>query len=231
MVVEHTVDVFEHNPRIDEIAIVSNPFYVADFESIIIKNGWKKVLKILKGGEERYHSSLSAIRAYEGCEVNLIFHDAVRPLVSQRILNDVIDALADYEAIDVAMPATDTIIQTDGDFIESIPDRSRLRRGQTPQAFRLETIRKAYDIALKDPAFKVTDDCGVVVKYLPDVPVYVVMGEESNMKLTYKEDTYLLDKFFSYVKANSDMVLLTANRWMGKLPSFSVAVMESEPTW
>ena len=64
MVVEHTVDVFEHNPRIDEIAIVSNPFYVADFESIIIKNGWKKVLKILKGGEERYHSSLSAIRAY-----------------------------------------------------------------------------------------------------------------------------------------------------------------------
>ena len=201
MVVEHTVDVFEHNPRIDEIAIVSNPFYVADFESIIIKNGWKKVLKILKGGEERYHSSLSAIRAYEGCEVNLIFHDAVRPLVSQRILNDVIDALADYEAIDVAMPATDTIIQTDGDFIESIPDRSRLRRGQTPQAFRLETIRKAYDIALKDPAFKVTDDCGVVVKYLPDVPVYVVMGEESNMKLTYKEDTYLLDKFFQLRKS------------------------------
>ena len=90
MVVEHTIDAFESNPHIDEIAIVSNPFYIADFESIIIKNGWKKVKKILKGGQERFHSSLSAIKAYEGSDVNLIFHDAVRPLVSQRILNDVI---------------------------------------------------------------------------------------------------------------------------------------------
>ena len=49
MVVEHTIDAFESNPHIDEIAIVSNPFYIADFESIIIKNGWKKVKKILKG--------------------------------------------------------------------------------------------------------------------------------------------------------------------------------------
>ena len=88
MVVEHTIDAFESNPHIDEIAIVSNPFYIADFESIIIKNGWKKVKKILKGGQERFHSSLSAIKAYEGSDVNLIFHDAVRPLVSQRILNE-----------------------------------------------------------------------------------------------------------------------------------------------
>ena len=84
---------------------------------------------------ERFHSSLSAIKAYEGSDVNLIFHDAVRPLVSQRILNDVIKALETYAAIDVAMPATDTIIEVDGDFIHQIPDRSKLKRGQTPQAF------------------------------------------------------------------------------------------------
>ena len=72
MVVEHTIDAFESNPHIDEIAIVSNPFYIADFESIIIKNGWKKVKKILKGGQERFHSSLSAIKAYEGSDVNLM---------------------------------------------------------------------------------------------------------------------------------------------------------------
>lgn len=201
MVVEHTVDAFESNPHIDEIALVSNPFYISDFESIIIRNGWKKVKKILKGGQERYHSSLSAIKAYEGSDVNLIFHDAVRPLVSQRILNDVIRALETYPAIDVAMPATDTIIEVDGDFIRQIPDRSKLKRGQTPQAFRLEVISRAYEIALKDKNFKVTDDCGVVVKYLPEVPVYVVPGEESNMKLTYKEDTYLLDKFFQLRKS------------------------------
>lgn len=201
MVVEHTIDTFESNPHIHEIAIVSNPFYISDFESIIIKNGWKKVKKILKGGQERYHSSLSAIKAYEDTDINLIFHDAVRPLVSQRILNDVIAALETYKAIDVAMPATDTIIQVNDRFIQEIPDRSKLMRGQTPQAFHLETIKHAYDIALQDPAFKVTDDCGVVVKYLPEVPVYVVNGEESNMKLTYKEDTYLLDKFFQLRKS------------------------------
>lgn len=201
MVVEHTIDAFESNPHIDEIAVVSNPFYISDIESIIIKNGWKKVKKILKGGKERYHSSLSAISAYEGEDVNLIFHDAVRPLVSQRIINDVIEALKTYKAIDVAMPATDTIIETEGNFILSIPDRSKLKRGQTPQAFHLETIRRAYETALKDSGFKVTDDCGVVVKYLPEEPVYVVAGEESNMKLTYKEDTYLLDKFFQLRKS------------------------------
>ena len=203
MVVEHTIDVFERNASIHEIAIVSNPFYIAEFENLILKNGWKKVKKILKGGKERYESSLSAIAAY-GAEanINLIFHDAVRPLVSQRIVNDVVNALESYNAIDVALPSADTIIEVKGDFIREIPDRSSLKRGQTPQAFSLEIIREAYEIALKDPDFKVTDDCGVVKKYLPDVPIYVVQGEESNMKLTYKEDTYLLDKFFQLRKSD-----------------------------
>lgn len=195
-VVEHTIDAFEHHPRIDEIAIVSNPFYITDFENMVLKNEWKKVRKILKGGKERYDSSLSAIRAYDQNEVHLIFHDAVRPLVSHRIISEVIDALDNYQAVDVALPATDTIIEAEGNLIHNIPDRSRLRRGQTPQAFTLEVIRKAYEQALQDPEFKATDDCGVVRKYLPEVPIFIVPGEESNMKLTYKEDTYLLDKLF-----------------------------------
>ena len=196
MVIEHTIDTFEKNPQIEEIAIVSNPFYVADMENIVLRNGWKKVKKILKGGKERYDSSLAAIRAYEGRDVNLVFHDAVRPLVSQRIIDDVCHALQTYEAIDVTLPAVDTIIEAEGDHIANIPDRTRLQRGQTPQAFRSSVITEAYERALKDPAFKVTDDCGVVVKYMPEVPVHLVAGEERNMKLTYKEDTYLLDKFF-----------------------------------
>lgn len=196
MVIEHTIDTFERNPHIDEIAIVSNPVYVPDVENIVLRNGWKKVKKILKGGKERYDSSLSAIHAYEGGEVNLVFHDAVRPLVSQRIIDNVCEALNTYQAIDVTVPAVDTIIEADGDHIAAIPDRSRLQRGQTPQAFRLSVISEAYKRAFNDPDFKVTDDCGVVVKYMPEVPVHLVAGEESNMKLTNKEDTFLLDKLF-----------------------------------
>ena len=121
MVIEHTIDTFERNPHIDEIAIVSNPVYVPDVENIVLRNGWKKVKKILKGGKERYDSSLSAIHAYEGGEeVNLVFHDAVRPLVSQRIIDNVCEALNTYQAIDVTVPAVDTIIEADGDHIAEI---------------------------------------------------------------------------------------------------------------
>lgn len=199
MVIEHTVEVFEHHPGIDEIAIVVHPDYIDTMEDIVLKNHWRKVKKILRGGTERYHSSLSAIQAYDDePDASLIFHDAVRPLVSHRIIDDVLAALENYHAVDVAVPATDTIIQVDneGRQITQIPNRNLLRRGQTPQAFRLSTVKRAYELALSDPGFKSTDDCGTVVKYLPEEPVFVVAGDESNMKLTYKEDVFLLDKLF-----------------------------------
>lgn len=206
MVIEHTIDAFQRNPHIEEVVVVSNPAYVTDVEEALIRNPhWTKVKRILKGGKERYDSSLSAIQAFEAEKgtdtINLVFHDAVRPLVSQRIIDDVCQALEQYEAIDVTLPAVDTIIEHENGCISHIPDRSRLQRGQTPQAFRLSVISEAYKRALCDPNFKVTDDCGVVVKYMPEVPVHLVRGEESNMKLTYKEDTYLLDKLFQLQSA------------------------------
>lgn len=199
-VIEHTISVFERHPLIDEIAVVVNEAYQDKISSYILKNGFKKVKKVLSGGAERHHSSLSAINAYsfdnqEDC--NLIFHDAVRPLVSASVITNVVEALKDYLAIDVAIPSADTVIEIDQDNnIARIPNRQILRRGQTPQAFRLSTIKRAYDIALADPDFVTTDDCGVVVKYLPEVKVGVVPGEEANMKLTYQEDFYLIEKLF-----------------------------------
>lgn len=195
-VIEHTIEVFESHAGIDEIAVVSNPDYIKDVEAIMVSRNYSKVKKILAGGAERYDSSLTAIRSYEGKEVNLIFHDAVRPLVSHRIISDCLEALQNYNAVDVAVKTTDTIISVADKFIQKIPNRDYLYNGQTPQAFRLSTIRKAYEKALKDPDFKATDDCGVVKKYLPQEKVYVVEGEGYNMKLTYKEDIFLLDKLF-----------------------------------
>ena len=133
-----------------------------------------------------------------GDECNMIFHDAVRPLVNNNIIKNVVEALKTFDAVDVAVPATDTIIEVDedGKFIDKIPKRKLLRRGQTPQAFKYSIIAQAYEKALKDPDFISTDDCGTVVQYMPDVKIFVVEGEESNMKLTYKEDLVLLDKLF-----------------------------------
>lgn len=217
MILEHTVDAFEKNDCIDEIAIVSNSFYISDVENIVLRNNWKKVKKILKGGKERYDSTKSALDAYQGSDVNLILHDAVRPLVSQRIITDVAKALQTHKAVDVALPSADTIIEVEGDFIAQIPERSRLKRGQTPQAFWIETLTEAYEKAFQDPNFKTTDDCGVVKKYLPEEHIYVVSGEESNMKLTYKEDTYLLDKFFQLRQTDVQDIVADEEKLRGKI--------------
>ena len=72
--------------------------------------------------------------------------------------------------------------------VARIPNRSTIMRAQTPQAFRLGLIAEAYDIALKSSNMQVTDDCGVVFNYLSNQPIYIVLGEEQNKKITFKED-------------------------------------------
>lgn len=203
-VLEHTVDVFQKHELIDEIAIVMHASYIHDAEEMVLKNHWNKVKKILNGGSERYESSLAAINAYacstgiSSTGINLIFHDAVRPLVTKKIIDDTIAALKNYDAVDVAIPSADTIIKLDKEqkCIDYIPNRSYLNRGQTPQAFKFDIIKSAYELALQDPNLQTTDDCGIVRKYLPKVDIYVVKGAEQNIKLTYPEDVYVLDKLF-----------------------------------
>lgn len=113
-VIEHTLDAFQNHPQINEIAVVCHSDFVAHMEGIAVKNNYPKLKKILHGGQERYESSLAAIRAYDAAQdVNLIFHDAVRPLVNERIISDCIRALESYKAVDVAIKTTDTIIQVD----------------------------------------------------------------------------------------------------------------------
>ncbi len=196
-IIEHTIDVFDSHDLIDEVAVVCRPDYMDTLKEILAANRYRKVRKILPGGKERYDSSLAAINAYQDDDINLLLHDAVRPLVNHRIIDDCLKALQQYRAVDVAATTTDTIVQVDAnDCIKAIPPRQWLRNGQTPQCFKRGVIRKAYDIALKDPNFVTTDDCGVVRRYLPDEPIYVVDGEMFNMKVTYSEDLFLLDKLY-----------------------------------
>ena len=72
--------------------------------------------------------------------------------------------------------------------LHSIPPRDTLMRAQTPQAFRLPLIARAYTLALQDPALQATDDCGIVHRYLPIEHISIVIGEENNKKITFRED-------------------------------------------
>jgi 2-C-methyl-D-erythritol 4-phosphate cytidylyltransferase len=199
-VLEHSVQTFNNHPSIDQVVIVTAPEFMERVKAIVKENGWSKVTAVLAGGKERYDSSLAAVRYFADCpDAVMLFHDAARPLVSERIISDALKAMEQYDAVDVAIPAVDTIVQCDreGTFMESIQDRSLLWRMQTPQGFRQKTIEKAYSIALKDPKFTATDDCGTVLRYLPDVKVGIVRGSERNIKLTYADDLALLQFLLS----------------------------------
>ena len=196
-ILEHTVGIFESAPEIDEIMILMAPGHVAAAQSIVNQAGFTKVKHVAEGGDTRSATTLRALDLIGDEECNLLIHDAVRPLLSGRIIRECVNALRKHAAIDVAIPSADTIIVVDDEsFISSIPRRSTLRRGQTPQAFRSPVIREAYRLAMQDPAFETTDDCGVVLRYLPDVPIKVVEGSEQNIKVTHAVDVHLADKLF-----------------------------------
>lgn len=199
-VLEHSVQTFNNHKGIDQVVIVTAPEFMDRVKDIVKANGWTKVTAVLAGGKERFDSSLAAVRHFaDQPETVMLFHDAARPLVSDRIITDTLKAMEQYDAVDVAIPAVDTIVQCnrEGTYMESIQDRNLLWRMQTPQGFRQKTIQEAYQIALKDPHFTATDDCGTVLRYLPDVKVGIVRGSERNIKLTYADDLSLLEFLLS----------------------------------
>lgn len=193
-ILEYTIDNFERAECIDEIAIVTHPDYVDKMQQIISSNPWKKVARILLGGKERTDSTLSALRAYTNENDRLLIHDGVRPMVSQQIIQNVCSALSEYDVVNLAIPAVDTIIEVKDGVMVAAPRRDLLRQVQTPQGFKRETLALAYEKALADPDFMATDDCGVVFKYHPASPIKIVEGETSNIKITYKEDLEILKK-------------------------------------
>ena len=193
-ILEHTIEIFEKAELIDEIIIVITPEYRTIAEEILIKNHYEKVSKLLNGGEIRKESSFIGISSINDEEANVIIHDCARPFLTQKIISDCIEALKIYNAVDVAIPSADTIIKVDeNNVIQSIPHRESLRRGQTPQCFKLSTIKKAHELSKNDSNF--TDDCGLIVKYgLGDV--FVVEGDVENIKITYPSDIFMADRLF-----------------------------------
>jgi 2-C-methyl-D-erythritol 4-phosphate cytidylyltransferase len=190
--VEHCVAAFEAAPGVDEIVVVMPAELVGEAERILAGR-YGKLSHVIAGGTDRPGSTSRAIdllsRRGENC--NVLFHDAARPLVDQRIIADCVAGLTDWEALGVVVPTTDTIAQLADGVMTSIPPRESLGRCQTPQGFRLSIIRRAYQLAAADPdaaTFTATDDCGIVLRYLPEVEVAVVAGSERNLKITYPSD-------------------------------------------
>lgn len=203
-IIEHTIAAMNASPLIDEILVMMAPGHLDPVREIVRNGGYGKVGQILEGADTRNRTTNKALAALGDDECNVLLHDAVRPLVSQTIIEACVEALAEHTAVDTAIVSADTVVQVheNRETIADVLPRHLLRRGQTPQAFRLSVIRAAYREAEKDPNFVATDDCTVVLRYLPDVPIAVVEGHERNMKVTEPIDVYIADKLFQLTSAD-----------------------------
>lgn len=193
-ILERSVEIFDQNACIDGIIVVITPEYIDRACSVLSK--YNKVLRVLKGGQTRKQSSYIGVNSLEDEDANVLIHDCARPLLSQKVLNDCINALNDYDAVAVASDVTDTVIEVKDGFITNIPERNALMNVQTPQCFRLPLIKKAHEMSLDDENF--TDDCGLVIKQnLSDI--YIVKGDKSNIKITYPNDLVIAEQLINSI--------------------------------
>jgi 2-C-methyl-D-erythritol 4-phosphate cytidylyltransferase len=194
---ERCVDAFDSAPGVDDVLVVTAA-EVADQVRDKLR-GFARLADVIEGGKARTDSTKRALgwlRARAGVtgpdqDWKVLFHDAARPLVDQRIIADCLAALDSFAAAGVVVPSADTIVEVANGAFRRVLPRDTLARCQTPQGFRLSVIGRAYDLAAADPAFATTpatDDCGVVLRYLPGVPVAAVPGTERNLKITYPAD-------------------------------------------
>ena len=199
---EHSVAAFDAAPGIDEVVVVMPAELIGEAKRILDAD-CRKVSHIIAGGTDRPGSTRQAIELLSrdvgdsaDADCNVLFHDAARPLVDQRIIADCVSGLADSQALGVVVPTADTIVEVTDGVMTSIPPRESLGRCQTPQGFRLSVIRRAHELAAADReagAFKPTDDCGIVLRYLPEIGVRVVCGSERNLKITYPADLQIAE--------------------------------------
>lgn len=196
-ILAHAVRAFDAHPGIGEVVVVMAPGHLR--EAAAIAAPFAKTAAVIEGGTTRTASTVAALRLLEDRpdDVRVLFHDAARPFVDRPVIDRVLDALDACEAVAVGVPSADTIVVVEDGTVASMPPRETLARFQTPQGFRLGTIRRAYGLALADPELRATDDCGIVHRYLPDVPIRVVAGSERNLKVTQPLDAVIAEHLAS----------------------------------
>lgn len=169
-------------------------------KEIVDKFGFNKVVKIVSGGKERYHSVLNGIKAASECDY-IFIHDGARPFVTQDMLERLLECVEESKACVAGMPVKDTIkIANEEGFIDTTPKRELVWMIQTPQVFDFALIKKAYLILEKDEysllqkGISITDDA-MVVEMLLGEKVKLVEGSYQNIKITTPEDLAIAEGF------------------------------------
>ena len=192
-IIIHTVEKFLANERFDCIYIGINGDWVLYFEDLLKKfNLSSDRIKVVAGGTDRNLTIMNIIAdIHENISKSeddvIVTHDAVRPFLTNRIINENIDAAIKYGGCDTVIPATDTIIaSTDKEYISDVPDRNELYQGQTPQSFNLNKLHAMYNGLSEQEKATLTDACKIFT--ITGNKVRLVKGEACNIKITTVSD-------------------------------------------
>ena len=191
-IINHTIEKFLPDTRFEKIIVLSPRAWLGHTREIIRKHtgGFDKIA-VIEGGCTRNETIMNAIKYIEANhglddDTVIVTHDSVRPFVTHRIIDENIAAALSCGACDTVIPATDTIVEGDGECIASIPDRRRMYQGQTPQSFKAKLLRDAYESLTNSEKDILTDAAKILV--MKGVPVKLVQGETFNIKITYPYD-------------------------------------------
>jgi ribitol-5-phosphate 2-dehydrogenase (NADP+) / D-ribitol-5-phosphate cytidylyltransferase len=181
---------------VEQLIVVTHPSWLEETRALL-DGGIGMPVTIVPGGTTRNESALAGLQALEADDEDIVLvHDAVRPLVPREVILRSIEPIRSGAAdgTDTVIASADTLVIVDGDAVVEIPERSRFRRGQTPQTFRVRVLRQAYASALAAGDLTATDDCSLVLRYFPDARIVAVAGDEANLKITTRTDMILADR-------------------------------------
>ena len=174
-IIIHTIEKFFVNDKFEKILVLCPEQWISHTKNLT-RN--ETIMNAISYIEENYEVDDDTI---------ILTHDSVRPFVTHRIIEENIRYALEYGACDTAVAATDTIGQSeDGKVISSVPDRSKMYQGQTPQTFRLRKLKSLYE-SLTDEEKKILTDAAKIF-VMKGEDVYLVEGEVSNIKITYPYD-------------------------------------------
>ncbi len=192
-VISRTLKAFENCGIIDSVVVVCRAIDKAEIEKIIAEKSYKKVIAVTEGGAERYDSVRNGIIKCDEKTTHFAIHDGARPLIKDEDIKKVVSCAVENGAAALGTPVTDTIkVVNDNGEIISTPVRSTLRAVQTPQVFEKNLYLRALENAVENNE-PVTDDCKLVENL--GEKVKIVIGSETNIKLTTKNDIVLAQIF------------------------------------
>ena len=192
-IIFHTLGPFEQCDSIQEVIVVLPAEEAAAFLTLAAKHGLRKLSRVVPGGTTRADSVKRGLMAIRPATAGIVVvHDGVRPFVTvEEIENAVAAAESDGAAILVA-PVTDTIKQVSGSSVVKTLERDELRRALTPQCFRYDLLKKAYEQAdVADPSL--TDESALVERI--GAPVTTIEGSSRNIKITTPQDLLIAEAF------------------------------------